>query len=480
MNKILICILSGIFPLIVAGSCDTRGDGTKPPPDVLPPDLEIVSVVYLSNPDGSAKFQIQDGLVKKVTNPYLPTIKVDMNQKYQQIDGFGFSLTGGSAKLLSAMDGNARAEILEQLFGVGENDIGTSYLRVSMGSSDLDEYTFSYNSTPGDLEMAHFDLGYDRRYLIPVLKIILGINPGIRLMASPWSAPVWMKTNNSTVGGRLKTECYQAYALYFVKYIQQMQAEGIVIDAVTVQNEPLHGGNNPSMEMSPAEQAEFIKNHLGPAFAAHNIETKIVIYDHNCDRADYPLTVLADAEAYDYIDGTAFHLYGGNISAMSTVHDAHPHKSLYFTEQWIGAPGNFAGDVQWHIREVIIGSMRNWSRVALEWNLASDPQCSIHTPGGCTTCLGAITIDGNKVTRNPAWYIIAHAAKHVRPGSVRVESAYSGNTDDLPNVAFLTPDGKVVLLVLNNIDTKQIFNIDSNGTTFTTELAAGEVATYVL
>ena len=486
MSKIAIFILSLIFPLIVAVSCDNQGNGTKPPPTVIPSELDMESVVYLSKPDGSAKFQLQEGFLKKVTNPYLPTIQVDTNQKYQQIDGFGFSLTGGSAKLLWGMTADARTEVLEELFGVaGEagdsgdsgDAIGTSYLRLSLGSSDLDEYTFSYNSTPGDVDMNDFDLGYDRRYLIPVLKSILEINPHIRLMASPWSAPVWMKTNNSTIGGRLKTEYYQAYALYFVKYVQQMKAEGIVIDAVTVQNEPLHGGNNPSMEMSPAEQAEFIKNYLGPAFAANNIETKIVIYDHNCDRPDYPLTILANEKAKSYIDGTAFHLYGGDISAMSTIHDAHPDKSLYFTEQWIGAPGNFAGDVQWHMREVIIGSMRNWSKVALEWNLASDPKTGIHTPGGCTTCLGAITIDGNKVTRNPAWYIIAHAAKFVRPGSVRVESAYSGNPDDLPNVAFLTPDNGVVLLIMNNIDRKQTFNTDINGTSFSTELGAGEVAT---
>jgi len=486
MSKIAIFILSLIFPLIVAVSCDNQGNGTKPPPTVIPSELDMESVVYLSKPDGSAKFQLQEGFLKKVTNPYLPTIQVDTNQKYQQIDGFGFSLTGGSAKLLWGMTAEARTEVLEELFGVaGEagdsgdagDAIGTSYLRLSLGSSDLDEYTFSYNSTPGDVDMNDFDLGYDRRYLIPVLKSILEINPHIRLMASPWSAPVWMKTNNSTIGGRLKTEYYQAYALYFVKYVQQMKAEGIVIDAVTVQNEPLHGGNNPSMEMSPAEQAEFIKNYLGPAFAANNIETKIVIYDHNCDRPDYPLTILANEKAKSYIDGTAFHLYGGDISAMSTIHDAHPDKSLYFTEQWIGAPGNFAGDVQWHMREVIIGSMRNWSKVALEWNLASDPKTGIHTPGGCTTCLGAITIDGNKVTRNPAWYIIAHAAKFVRPGSVRVESAYSGNPDDLPNVAFLTPDNGVVLLIMNNIDRKQTFNTDINGTSFSTELGAGEVAT---
>ena len=183
---------------------------------------------------------MQEGFLKKVTNPYLPTIQVDTNQKYQQIDGFGFTLTGGSAKLLWGMNAGARDAILEQLFGVEGDAIGTSYLRLSLGSSDLDEFTFSYNSTPGDVDMRDFDLGYDRRYLIPVLRSILNINPDIRLMASPWSAPVWMKTNNSTIGGRLKTEYYRAYALYFVKYVQQMKAEGIVIDAVTVQNEPLH------------------------------------------------------------------------------------------------------------------------------------------------------------------------------------------------------------------------------------------------
>ena len=374
-----------MFAVVASGSCDSRGNGPNTPPEDNPPASGIESVVYLTRPDASAKFKKQEGLVKTETNPYLPTIEVDKEQKFQPVDGFGFTLTGGSAKLLWAMKADARAEILEKLFGVGENNIGTSYLRLSLGSSDLDEYTFSYNQTPGDVDMEHFDLGYDRKYLIPVLKLILGINPDIRLMASPWSAPAWMKTNNATVGGRLKEECYKAYALYFVKYIQQMKAEGIVIDAVTVQNEPLHGGNNPSMEMSPAEQADFIKNHLGPAFAANNIKTKIVIYDHNCDRSDYPLAVLADPEAYGFIDGTAFHLYGGDISALSTVHDAHPDKSLYFTEQWIGAPANFAGDVKSHTRGNH-RSMRNWSRSP--WGEPGRSHMQYPYFRGCTNCLG--------------------------------------------------------------------------------------------
>ncbi len=163
----------------------------------------------------------------------------------------------------------------------------------------------------------------------------------------------------------LKPGYYAAYANYFVKYIQAMKAEGITIDAITVQNEPLHGGNNPSMVMQAADQATFIKNNLGPAFSTAGITTKIITYDHNADRPDYPLTILNDPAAKPYVDGSAFHLYGGNISALTQVHNAHPDKHVYFTEQWVGGPGNFAGDLQWHVENLIIGATRNWSRNVL-------------------------------------------------------------------------------------------------------------------
>jgi glucosylceramidase len=304
----------------------------------------------------------------------------------------------------------------------------------------------------------------------------LKIAPDIKIMGSPWSPPTWMKTNNNSIGGSLKPECYAAYAKYFVKYIQGMKAEGIRIDAITVQNEPLHPGNNPSLLMQAAEQAEFIKNHLGPAFQAAELDTKIIVYDHNCDRPDYPISILNDAEARKYVDGSAFHLYGGKISAMSTVHDAHPDKNLYFTEQWIGAPGDLRGDLAWHTRELTIGATRNWSRTVLEWNLAADPRHQPHTPGGCTTCLGAVTIDGNKVTRNPAYYVVAHAAKFVRPGSVRIGST---ELQPLPNVAFQAPDGRKVLIVLNDGRSPQTFNLREGDKLVTSTLPAGAVGTYV-
>lgn len=415
---------------------------------------------------------------KKADN--MPVIEIVESETYQTIDGFGFTLTGGSALHIAKMEPGARTSLLTELFATDGKNIGISYLRLSIGASDLDEKTFSYNDLPAektDVELKHFGLGYDKLYLIPVIKEILKINPEIKFLGSPWSAPTWMKTNNDTRGGSLKPEYYDVYAKYFVKYIQAMKAEGITIDAITVQNEPLHPGNNPSMFMPDTAQANFIKKSLGPAFLANNIKTKIIIYDHNADRPDYPLTIYRDKEAAKYVDGAAFHLYGGKIKALSGVHEAFPDKNLYFTEQWIGAPGNMAGDLAWHTKNLIIGGTRNWCRTVLEWNLANDPNNKPHTDrGGCDRCLGAVTIDGNNITRNPAYYIIGHASKFVRPGSVRIAS---DSVKELPNVAFKTPDGKKVLIVFNDSTGKLSFGIKSDGQIKTAELDSGAVGTFI-
>ena len=408
-----------------------------------------------------------------------PVIQIDTAQKFQRVDGFGYTLTGGSATLIHKMSATARAALLNELFGNGDKSIGISYLRVSIGASDLDATVFSYNDLPAgqtDPGLQYFNLSKDTADLIPVLKEILAINPNIRIMGTPWSAPVWMKTGGSSVGSNLKPEYYGAYSAYFVKYIQAMQARGITLAAVTPQNEPQHGGNNPSMVMSAAQQAEFIKNHLGPAFQAAGIRTKIIVWDHNCDNPGYPIAVLNDPVAKTFIDGSAFHLYGGDIGALSTVHDAHPDKALYFTEQWTSAEGSFSGDLKWHLKNVIIGSMRNWSRIALEWNLANDPAFGPHTPGGCTGCKGALTIDGDAVNRNVSYYIVAQAAKFVPPGSVRLGSNITGQ---LHNVAFRRPDGKTVLIVLNEGEDAASFNISCGGKWIVASLEGGSVATFL-
>ncbi|MDJ1499190.1 glycoside hydrolase family 30 protein [Xanthocytophaga agilis] len=409
----------------------------------------------------------------------LPTIEIDTAQTFQTMDGFGYTLTGGSAYVLhQKLNPEQRATLLKELFDTNDKNIGISYLRVSIGSSDLDSSTFSYNDLPAgqtDEDMQKFSLAPDKKDLVPVLKEILAINPSIKILGSPWSPPAWMKSNNSTIGGKLKPEYYAAYAKYFVKYVQEMAKEGITIDAITVQNEPENPKNNPSLDMTAPEQATFVKKHLGPAFEAAAIKTKIQIFDHNCDHPNYPISILNDSEAKKYIDGSAFHLYLGSISALTEVHNAHPDKNVYFTEQWTSSEGQFGGDLQWAVKNLIIGATRNWSRNVLQWNLAADPQQNPHTPGGCTQCLGALTI-GDTVRRNVSYYTIAHASKFVRPGSVRIAST---ELADLPNVAFKIPSGKKVLIVLNEGNTKKDFVIKTNGKSASVSINAASVATFV-
>jgi glucosylceramidase len=433
---------------------------------------------WVTKGDQSALLQKQADLNFGKTNNTYQFIDVDTAQTFQSVDGFGYALTDGSAYLINKLSASDKNSLLQELFGNGENAIGVSYLRISIGSSDLNASVFSYDDMPAgqtDVNLTQFSLSQDTIDLIPVLKQILSINPNIKILGSPWSPPVWMKDNGSSIGGSLQTQYYNVYANYFVKYIQQMQANGITITSITPQNEPLFGGNNPSMVMTAEQELDFIKNDLGPAFKAANISTKIIVYDHNCDRPDYPITILNDAAAKQYVDGSAFHLYAGDISALSTVHNSFPDKNLYFTEQWTGANETFSGNLQWHTKNVMIGTVRNWGKASLEWNLASDPNYNPHTQGGCTECKGAVTI-GSGVTRNVSYYIVAHFSKFVPPGSVRLQSNEIGNLRD---VAFRTPAGKKVLIVLNDATTAAAFNIRFNGQWITSTLAGGEVATFV-
>lgn len=447
-------------------------------PDSNPGISDIL--LWVTKPDKSALLEKQNVNLNFNFNSGLnaySTIDVDTATKYQSIDGFGFALTGVSAYLINHLPSNSRDALLRELFSTDENSIGVSYLRISIGASDLSSSVFSYDDLPSgqtDVNLDKFSLEKETADLIPVLKSILLINPKIKILGSPWSPPVWMKSNKNSVGGSLLPEYYNAYARYFVRYINEMKLQGIRIDAITVQNEPLNPGNNPSMSMSAVEQANFIKSSLGPEFEAAGITTKLILYDHNCDKPDYPLSILGDADVAKYVDGSAFHLYGGDISALSTVHNAFPDKNVYFTEQWVGRDGNFGGDLQWHMQNVLIGSMRNWSRNVIEWNLAWNPS-NDPKPVGCPDCEGALSITTG-YSRNVSYYIIAHASKFVPAGSVRVAT---NTPPDLLNVAFQTPEGKKVLIVFNNSSVKQTFNISVNQKRAVTSLTAGAVGTYV-
>ena len=434
---------------------------------------------WLTKGDQSVLLQQQAPLTFGTVNNRNANITVDTTQIFQTIDGFGYTLTTGSAYLINHMTSAARTALLQELFGNSATSISVSYLRVNVGASDLSPAVYSYDDLPAgqtDPTLQNFSLAPDDVDMVPVLQQILAINPNIKIFGSPWSPPTWMKDNNSSIGGRLLPQYYSTFASYLVKYIQGMQSRGITIDAITPQNEPLNPNNNPSMSMPATQQDTIIRFHLGPALQAANLSTKVILYDHNCDVPNYPVSILNDAAAKPYINGSAFHLYAGDISAMTTVHNAHPDKHVYFTEQFTASNGNFGNDLKWHLKNVITGSMRNWSRNALEWNLANDPTYSLHTPGGCSSCKGAVTINGSAVSRNVAYYIIAHASKFVPPGSVRIGSTQSGS---LYNVAFRRPDGKKVLIVENDGHSNQTFNIKFNNQWVTSTLAGGAVATYV-
>ncbi len=451
-------------------------------------DAQRIATARVSDPAGGSMFRELKGaaLPRLVSNrgteaSTLPAITISMDSVFQSIDGYGYALTGGSAQHLLQMSKAARTSLLKQLFDTTGDHIGTSYLRVSVGASDLNDHVFSYDDLPAgetDTALAKFNLGPDLLEVIPVLKEILAISPNVKIMGSPWSPPTWMKDNQDTRGGSLLFEYYPAYARYLARYIREMEKQGIHLESMTVQNEPLHPGNNPSMLMKADSELIFVRDHLGPEFRRQGIHAKIIIYDHNADRPDYPISILQDSVARQYIDGSAFHLYGGKIEALSEVHHAFPQKNLYFTEQWVGAPGNMKRDLAEHTRKLTIGAMRNWSKTVIEWNLAADSLNNPHTDrGGCDRCLGAVTIDGDNVKYNPAYYIIAHAARYIRPGSVRITSNV---IQGLPNVAFITPRKQVVLLVLNDGKLPQQFAIKLGKKSWETTLASGAVGTFVI
>ena len=467
-RKLLLCSLA-------AGMCFSSADRAQEPKSAQ---------VWLTAADRTALVALQtDPLPFPADEPGTSQIiDVDDSRRFQSMDGFGFALTGGSAQLLMRMSATRRSALLHELFSEAPGAIGVSYLRISVGASDMNEKVFTYDDLPPgetDTALAKFSLADDLRDVVPVLQEILAIAPSTAILASPWTAPSWMKTNGLPKGGGLKPEFYDAYARYFVRYLQAMAAQGISIRALTLQNEPLNPKNTPSMVMTAGEQAAFLARSLGPALRKAGLRTQVILYDHNCDRPDYPLTVLADAKAAQYAAGSGFHLYGGTIDAMTKVHDAFPAKSLYFTEQMVIQPDTSKPlRIAEAVSRLIIAAPRNWSRNVLLWNLAADPQNGPHTgDGGCPVCQGAITLDGDEVTRNLAFYTVAQASRFVRPSSVRISSESASAS--LPNVAFVTSDHTIVLLVANPGAVAQSFRVRAHGKSFAATLGAGDVATYV-
>jgi len=408
-------------------------------------------------------------------------IAVDSSVVHQEIEGFGASLTDSSAWLLYEFLNSAeRQAVLTDLFDPAMG-IGLSYLRQPMGASDFRLQEYSYDDLPAgistDYNLHYFSIAYDEDYIIPTLQEILAINPEVRIMASPWSPPVWMKDSLQIGWGRLKSSVYPTYANYFVRFIQAYAAHGINIDAVTLQNEPYYEpGTYAGCRMEPADQVKLVKE-MGPAFAQNNIATKILVWDHNWDNPGYPLSVLSDATARNYIAGTAWHHYGGDVSAQTTVHDAYPDKGIYFTEGSDGTwnDGGFEADL---IRNglFMVSTLQNWARTVIKWNLALDENNGPKIAGGCNTCYGVVTVNRStrQVSPRPHYYALGHAAKFVRPGAVRVASQAAS----LKTVAFKNLDGTIALYVVNADETAQNARLEWGGQRLIRTIPARSIVTF--
>jgi glucosylceramidase len=415
--------------------------------------------------------------------PVGTTITVDDAMQYQEIVGFGAAMTDASAWLIEKrMSPAQRDSLMHELFGRNPG-IGLSFMRLTIGASDFSMHDYSFDDMPpgqSDPTLAHFSIDSNRAYFLPAVKQAYAINPQLSIMASPWSAPGWMKTSGSLIKGTLTPEGYPALAEYLKRYVQAYAAEGIPIYALTVQNEPhFEPANYPGMALDPTQRARLLRDNLGPLFARSGIRTKILDWDHNWDQPESPLAVLGDAGARQYVAGVAWHCYAGNVSAQLQVHDAYPDKETYFTECSGGAwDPNFASNLSWFLGTLIIDGTRDWAKGVLFWNLALDENSGPHL-GGCADCRGVVTIGSTtgSVTRNVEYYALAHASSFVKPGAHRISS--SSDIDGVKSVAFENvDDASKVLIVLNTASVDRTVVVHWKNQSFDRVVPAGAAVTF--
>lgn len=465
---------------VLAGACHA-GPAPYPPTDIAP--KRVVAQAWITTPDRTRLLSREPDIVIRATSDSARVvIDVDEKTSYQEMVGFGAAMTDASAYLLMEKLGAQRPAIMHELFGRNPG-LGLAFVRVPMGASDFSTRHYTYDDVPPgqtDSALAHFSIDADRGDKLPALRQALAIDPQLKLVASPWSAPAWMKSTNSLVQGTLLPTAYEAYANYFRKFIEAYAAEGLPIYAVTMQNEPaFEPPDYPGMRLDPAPRAALIGRHVGPLFARAGISALILDWDHNWDVPSQPLTVLADSQAARYASGVAWHCYAGDVGAQETVHAAHPDKDAYFTEcSGGGWSPRFADNLKFIVGTLVIGSVRGWARGVALWNIALDENGGPHL-GGCGNCRGVITVDSRSgaVTRNVEYYGLAHVSEFVRPGAHRIAS--STNVGGLQSVAFRNADdGSTVLIVLNTTASAVSFAIHSGGTSIGYAIPGGAVVTF--
>ena len=417
----------------------------------------------------------------------VPVITINDATKYQTIDGWGPAITGSSCYNLLLMTQSDRTALLREVFDP-EEGMGYSFIRISIGCSDfsLTEYTCCDEKGIENWKFPELD----ERDLLPILKEIYAINPGVKIVAAPWTCPKWMKIKTGSnephdkwTSGRLNPDYYDDYATYFVKWVQYMESKGFPIYAVSPQNEPLNHGNSASLYMDWRAQRDFVGKHLGPAFRENGIKTQIWAYDHNFDVPDYVKNIYK-SEYAEYFDGSAWHAYGGNKSVLSDIYKAAPEKGIYFTEQSIGTwCPNFGDNLMWTMREICIGTVNLHCKAVLFWNFLLDANRGPNRPdGGCTTCYGFVdfTDGGHKnLNRRSHYYSIAHMSKVAKTDAHRIASSISQGVSGVCYTAFLNPDGTHSLVLLNEGDTQRFIVQDGKGGSFAFEAPKRSVTSLI-
>lgn len=438
--------------------------------------------LWLTRADKSALLAQQPAIAFSEASSGAATIEVDPAQRYQEIVGFGASITDASAWLIQhRMSPTQRGALLAELFGPAPG-LDFSFTRLTVGASDFSRTHYGYDDRPKgetDPELAHFSIAPAKAEVLPTAAAARAINPALKVMISPWSAPGWMKSTDSLIKGTMKPEAYAPFAAYMRRTTEEFAAEIGPIDYLSIQNEPdFEPENYPGMRLSPEQRAAIIGDHLGPALASAGLETKILDWDHNWDQPQQPLGVLADPEAARHVAGVAWHCYGGDVSAQSQVRAAHPDKDVFFTECSGGDWSQEWPDAwSWTMRTLIIGSTRHWARGVLMWNLALDENDGPHL-GGCGDCRGIVTIDSRtgEVTRNAEYYAFGHASRFVEQGAHRVAS--TSTPGGVETVAFVNPDGARVLVAFNGGAAAADMTVAADGRRFAYRLPAAAAATF--
>jgi glucosylceramidase len=416
-------------------------------------------------------------------SPLPLTVAVDDSNVYQRVTGFGASLTESSAWLLYArLPAAVRSRWMTTLFSPTAG-IGLSFLRQPIGASDFSLSHYSYDDVPygeTDETLSRFSASRDDAYVFPAVRDARQLNPQLSIMASPWSAPGWMKTSGTLVGGELRPEAYGAYAAYLVKAAQAYAARGIPLDSITVQNEPRYVPQDyPGMYLDASSEATLIGQHVGPAFEHAGLSTRIFAWDQNWNEPEYPIAVMQDPAAARYASGAAYHCYAGEPDEMSRFHEAFPSRAVYVTEcstgAWYVTP--FDAALYENLR-VLIRSMRNWAEAVAKWNVALDTQFGPHT-GGCQTCAPLLTIDPSSASVTPTadFYALGHFSRFVRPGARRIGST-TFQSQGVESVAFVNDDGSHALVVWNGWGARTI-RVSWNGAAFDYGLPGDAVATFV-